>query len=142
MTYPRAVTAELKRFSLDNPDGLHASVWEDVERLLGHLDGVNRSEASLRADDTTGLYAVGGPARFVVWVQRWDDNDLVIDTAVDPTQPSGSISVTLGNGQVDEIPIAKTVDLATTLRAARTYLESQSLDGHTVWQHQGPPNDP
>jgi hypothetical protein len=135
------VAADLRLFTRDAPEALLPPVWEDVQRVLRGLDGDTRSEAHLGPDEETGICVVGGPERYVLWVQRWVDRDIVIDTAIDPNPPTGSMSVTLGNGQVDEIPLAETVDLATTLRAARTYFENQSLDGGTAWQHQGPPNE-
>lgn len=133
------MTTDLRIFTRDAPDGLPSPVWEAVNAAIRGLDGDSRSEVALGRDAMTSLIVVGGPERFVVWAQRWDDNLLIIDTASDPSPPLGSMSVTLENGQVDDIALADTVDLATTLRAARTYLESQTLDPGIAWDHQGPP---
>ena len=114
-------------------------VWEDVDAVIRGLDGDTHSEAALGRDAMTSLIVVGGPDRFVVWAQRWDDDGLIIDTATDANPPPGSMSVTLDNGQVDDIDLADTVDLATALRAARAYLDSRTLDTGITWRHQGPP---
>jgi hypothetical protein len=115
--------------------------WEDVERSIASLDGGAHSFMSLESDESTGLFIVGGPDRYVLWVQRWDGNDLAIDTAVDPQPPVGSMIVTLDNGQVDEIQLANTVGLAVALRSSRAFFADGALDSHTEWTHQGPPSE-
>lgn len=119
-----------------------AARWDDVERSIIGLDGETHSTMSLESDDSTGLFVFGGPDRYVLWVQRWDGNDLVIDTAVDPHPPAGSMLVTLDNGQVDEVPLAKTVDLGIALRSSLTFSAVGALDSKTHWAHQGPPSEP
>jgi hypothetical protein len=111
----------------------------DVERMIHALDGKTHCEVFIGDRTTTeGLNVIGGPNRFVTWVQRWDAAKLlVIDTAFDPLSPPGTVRYTLSNGQVEEIPTGQTVDLQSVLQAASTFFEGRGLAPDLEWTHQG-----
>jgi hypothetical protein len=127
---------KLDSVSSSGRETIPSPTWADVERVIRRLDGEAYSEASLGSGDEDGLFVVGGPDRYVLWIQRWDEteHELIIATASDPSPPAGSMTVTLSNDQQDEIPLARTVDRLTVTRAARAFLADQSLDADSKWE--------
>ncbi len=114
--------------------------WEDVENALRSLDGHTHCELFLGSPDSTeGLMVIGGPARHLIWIQRWDaaGEELLIDTASERVASSGTVSFVLSNGQVDEYPMASTVELEASLQVARTFLDRELLDPDVIWVRQG-----
>lgn len=124
----------LRRHTRAGVEELGSPSMSDVLDASERLDGVTSSELSLADEGTTGIHIVGGPDRFVCWVQRWDDNDeLVLATATDPNAPAGTVSVTLSNGQVDDVDLSRTIDASALRRAVRTYVEGRGLDASVTW---------
>lgn len=133
----------LERSSPTGEDAFVAPSWAEIGGVLDSLDGVIHSEVFLGNDKTEGIIVVGGPDRFVVWVQRWDSTgrELAIDTALDPTASSGTVRFQLSNGQVDVFPLTQTVDRLTMVHAVRTFHSDGRPATDIQWEHQGENGD-
>jgi hypothetical protein len=125
----------LKRYASGAVEERPSPTIADALAALSRLDGLTSSELFITDQETAGIYVVGGPDRFVCWVQRWNqDNELAVAEAIDPSAPAGSLKVTLSNGQVDEHALAATVGRAAAIRALETYIAHNTLDISVAWR--------
>ena len=109
---------------------------DDVIRAIATLDGVSPSELSVTNVATEGLHIVGGPDRFLCWLQHWepDGSDLVIESARDPEPPAGVLEVVLDNGQSDKYPLVQTISREQAVEVALDYLGSETRSSVVRWE--------
>lgn len=124
----------LKRYTQTGVEERASPSVDDVNAALLSLDGLTSTELVIADVDTAGIFVVGGPDRFVCWVQSWsEDRVLAIAEATDPTVAEGVLAVKLKNGQVDEYSLSATIDRAAVGRAVQTYVETRELDPSVTW---------
>jgi hypothetical protein len=102
-----------------------------VETAIRRLDGDRTSEVCIEADDESYLILGGGAGRYVGFVSRSEDemHDLITPTG------SGEPRIELcAGGQIGFFAERQLVDLATALRAARTFAERGELEPSVTWE--------
>jgi hypothetical protein len=104
-----------------------------VESTIRRLDGDRTTEVCIEADDQSYLILGGGAGRYVGFISR---NENEMHNLITPTgSPEPSIELCAG-GQTGFFAERQLVDLATALRAARTFAERGELDQSVTWEVQ------
>ena len=107
-----------------------AQNWTDIETAIRELDGHLKTLVTLETDDEAHLSIGGGLGKYVVYVTF--DNE-VFSYVVDPSKPDTDEKLTIG-GQEGIYPAKLCVNLAMTLKAAKTFSEFGTMIKSVIWE--------
>jgi Immunity protein Imm1 len=105
--------------------------WDAIENAIRQLDGKSRTSVMIGRDDDTTMSIGGGPSLFTSVILI--ENSRGPYYLIDPNAPNAEVMLVVG-GQKIGLPKNLTVDLATTLHAAKTFSETGELDATAHWQ--------
>jgi hypothetical protein len=127
----------ISKFSTENWQGnqnkivVHlAQNWTDIETAIRELDAHHKTLVTLETNDEAHMSIGGGLGKYVVYITL--DND-VFSYVVDPTKPDIDERLTIG-GQEGIYPAKLCVDLAMTLKAAKTFSEFGVVTKSVSWE--------
>lgn len=107
-----------------------AQNWTDIKTAIRDLDAHHKTLVTLETDDEAHMSIGGGRGKYVVYVTF--DND-VFSYVVDPSKPDTDQRLTIG-GQEGIYPAKLCVDLARTLKAAKTFSEFGTMTKSVNWE--------
>lgn len=102
-----------------------------VESAIRRLDGDRTTELCIEADDESYFILGGGAGRYIGFVSRSEDEMHDLVTPAGSAEPR--IELCTG-GQTGYFAERQLVDLATALRAARTFAERGELESSVTWE--------
>jgi hypothetical protein len=109
-----------------------AQDWSDIEIAIKALDGHRKTLVTLETDDETHMSVGGGIGKYVVYLTF--DNE-IFNYLIDPSKPDTNENLVIG-GQEGVYSARLCVDLNMTLRAAKTFAESGTMEKSVIWEHQ------
>jgi hypothetical protein len=109
-----------------------AQNWTDIETAIRELDGHHQTLVTLETDDEAHMSIGGGLGKYVVYVTF--DNE-VFSYIIDPSKPDTDERLNIG-GQEGIYPTKLCVNLAMTLKAAKTFSEVGTMTKSVIWEQE------
>jgi Immunity protein Imm1 len=110
-----------------------AKDWGEIEAAIRELDGHRRTLVTLEAEGETHMAIGGGTGKYLVYVTFDNEN---FNYLVNPTKLDNAETLVVG-GQEGIYPAKWCVDLTTTLRAAKSFVEFGAISKSVVWERDG-----
>jgi Immunity protein Imm1 len=107
-----------------------ATVWAAIEAAILQLDGDRHTVVTLEAENEAHMSVGGGPEQYVVYATL-DNEDFPY--LFDPSRSAESEETIVVGGQAGIYPARMCVNLATVLKAARTFAERGQMESSVVW---------
>ncbi len=107
-----------------------AREWMQLESAIKDLDAHRKTLVLLETEDETHMAIGGGLGKYVVYV-TFDNEDF--HYLIDPSKTDTEETLVVG-GQEGLYPAKLCVDLATTLKAAKTFAEFGTMEKSVVWE--------
>lgn len=127
----------ISKFSVENWVGNQnkevlekAREWMQLESAIKDLDAHRKTLVLLETEDETHMAIGGGLGKYVVYV-TFDNEDF--HYLIDPSKTDTEETLVVG-GQEGLYPAKLCVDLATTLKAAKTFAEFGTMEKSVVWE--------
>lgn len=127
----------ISKFSVENWVGNQnkevlekAREWMQLESAIKDLDAHRKTLVLLETEDETHMAIGGGLGKYVVYV-TFDNEDF--HYLIDPSKTDTEETLVVG-GQEGLYPAKLCVDLATTLKAAKTFAEFGTMEKSVFWE--------
>jgi Immunity protein Imm1 len=110
-----------------------AQSWLEIEAAIKELDGQSKTLVTLETEGETHMAIGGGLQKYVVYVTFDNEN---FHYLVDPSKSETDETVIVG-GQAGVYPGKSCIDLNTTLKAAKTFVELGIMEKSVIWEQDG-----
>ncbi|MDZ8139420.1 MAG: Imm1 family immunity protein [Nostoc sp. DedQUE04] len=107
-----------------------AHSWKEIESAIRELDGHHKTLVTLETDSETHMAVSGGLGKYVVYLTFDNEN---FHYLVDPSKSDIDEFVIVG-GQEGVYPASSCVDLNTTLKAAKAFVELGTMEESVIWE--------
>jgi len=107
--------------------------WQEIAAAINQLNGQYKTLVTLETDGETHMAIGGGDGRYVVYLTFDNDRFYYL---VDPSKSNLEETLIVG-GQEGVYPSKLCIDIDTTLKAAKTFVEFGSMEKSTVWEQDG-----
>ncbi len=132
----------ISKFSVDNWESNRNSEllqevkeWSQIETAIRALDGHRRTSITLETEGEAHMSIGGGNGKYFVYLTFDNDNFnyLVNLSSSDKTE------ILVIGGQAGIYPAKSCVDLVTTIKAAKVFAESGTMERTVSWEREGIP---
>jgi Immunity protein Imm1 len=127
----------VENWESDRNNGLlkEAKDWTEIETAIRELDGHRRTLVTLETDSETHMSIGGGNGKYFVYTTFDNEN---FNYLVNRSNSDQTETLVFG-GQAGLYPAKSCIDLTTTIKAAKVFVELGIMEKSLEWERDGIP---